>query len=444
MSKYLVVGNGAREHAVAWTLSRNSEVHIMPGNPAMVLSGICVKGNQLDFDAIAKYALENGIHSIVPGPELPIVKGISDALTPKGLFVFGPSAKAAQLEGSKAFAKDFMKRNGIPCAQSASFSSANEALQFIKTYSFPLVIKVDGLAAGKGVMIVESMYEAENALHAIFDENKFGDSGKTVVIEEFLVGKELTVMAITDGNTIKPLLPSRDHKRLEDGDKGPMTGGMGAFCPVPDAGSDALNLIKTEIIEKTLAGIQKEGLEYKGAIYCGLMLTASGPKVLEYNCRFGDPEAQVVLPMLQTPLAEIIEAVKEQRLDKLPLVFRRGFSACVVLASPGYPNNPVLGKQIYGLEKAQTFQNGAVFAAGVTEENGKLLTSGGRVFSCMGMGQTIRQALGRAYSLSSLVDFEGKQMRGDIGGRYGRGKTSIGNLRLKIRFGSLRRSNKGS
>lgn len=444
MNRYLVVGSGAREHAIAWALSRNSEVHIMPGNPAMALSGICVKGNQLDFETIAKYASDNAIKSIVPGPELPIVKGISDALTPKGFFVFGPSAKAAQLEGSKAFAKDFMKRNGIPCAQSASFSSQSEALQFVKTHDFPLVIKVDGLAAGKGVMIVESMYEAENALHAIFSENKFGDSGRTVVIEEFLVGKELTVMAITDGNTIKPLLPSRDHKRLEDGDKGPMTGGMGAFCPVPDVGSDALGVIKTEIIEKTLAGIQKEGLEYKGAIYCGLMLTTAGPKVLEYNCRFGDPEAQVVLPMLQTPLSEIIEAVKDQRLDKLPLVFRRGFAACVVLASQGYPNNPVLGKQVFGLEKAQTFQNGAVFAAGVAEENGKILTSGGRVFSCMGMGQTIRQALGRAYSLSTLVDFEGKQMRGDIGGRYGRGKTSIVNLRLKIRLGSLRRGNKGS
>ncbi|HOU08135.1 MAG TPA: phosphoribosylamine--glycine ligase [Caldisericia bacterium] len=430
---YLVLGNGAREHAICWALSKNSDVHAMPGNPGMILDADIVSGNPMNFGEVASVAKKLSCSAVFAGAELPLVEGITDALASEGIFVFGPSKEGAMLEGSKAFAKDFMKRNGIPCADHQTFDNEKEAMDFVSKHPFPLVIKVDGLASGKGVHIVEDLREAEIAIKAILSEKTYGESGRVIVIEEFLVGKELTVMAFTDGKVIKMLPPSRDHKRLEDGDKGPMTGGMGSYCPVPDADPGLLEKIKTDIVEKTLVGLQKESIDYKGVIYCGLMLTGEGPKVLEYNCRFGDPEAQVVLPMLQTPLSAVVEAVKEGELERLPIVAKKGFAACVVLASEGYPGKPVVGLPVGGFNKAQTIENVLVFAAGIGGEPGKLVTSGGRVVSCVGLGSTLRMALGRAYSLAGIVDFKGKQFRGDIGGRYARGRTSIVDLRLKIR-----------
>ncbi len=441
--KYLVVGNGAREHAICWGLSKTSDVYALPGNPGMAKHARLIKGIPGDFDFVAQTARELGVSAVVAGPEQPLVEGIQNALKEKGIFVFGPSKKGARLEGSKTFAKDFMKRHGVPCASNASFDNLAEAIKFVNGHDFPLVIKVDGLAAGKGVHIVEDLREAETVLNGILSENTFGQAGRVVVIEEFLVGKELTVMAITDGKSYKVLPPSRDHKRLEDGDKGPMTGGMGSYCPVPDLDLETFDRIKKEIVERTIIGFQKEGMDYKGIIYCGLMLTKKGPKTLEYNCRFGDPEAQVVIPTLATPLSEIIEATKDGSLGSLPVVFKRGFSACVVLASEGYPVAPVVGMPIHGFEKAQgTDEESVVFSAGVGGEPGRLVTTGGRVLSCVGFGKTMRQALGRAYKLTTLVGFEGMQMRGDIGGRYARGKTSIVNVRLQIGPRGLRRGDK--
>jgi len=439
--RYLVVGSGGREHAIAWKLSQDSEVFVLPGNPGMALDAQLVSGDASDFSFIAQKARELEVSAVVAGPEAPLVAGIYDELKKEGIYVFGPSKQGAMLEGSKAFAKDFLVRHNIPTAQAQSFDDEQKALEFVKTHQFPLVIKFDGLAAGKGVHIVESMYEAETVLHGIMSENMFSKTNSKVVIEEFLVGKELSVLTVTDGKSIKMLPFSRDHKQLEDGNKGPMTGGMGAFCPVPGIDSETERRIKEEIVDRTLEGIKKDGLDYKGILYCGLMLTNDGPKVIEYNCRFGDPEAQIVLPMVENSLSEIIEAVKTQTLEKIEIQQKHGFASCVVLASKGYPTKNEVGKVITGLDKAADTPHTKVFIAGAKESNGNLLTAGGRVLACCGFGNTLRQSLGRAYTLTTIVDFEGKQFRGDIGGRYARGRTSILNIRFKIRFGGSKKGN---
>jgi len=425
----LVIGSGAREHAIAWAISKNAQAAVLPGNPGMAMHAQVLGGSASDFEHIYNVATGRKIEYVIVGPETPLCNGLADFLIERGLKVFGPKKQGATLEGSKAWAKDFMCRNDIPQAGFESFQSASEAIEFVKKHEFPQVIKMDGLASGKGVHIVEDFREAEIVIKAILSENKFGQSGKTIVIEEFLTGKELTVMFLTDGRVAKPLLPARDHKRLEDGDKGPMTGGMGAFSPVPDVDSQTLNHVKVDIIDRTLAGLQKESIDYQGVVYCGLMLTKSGPKVLEYNCRFGDPEAQVVLSQLSTPLSEIIDAVTSKELDKIPIVFKQGFSACVVIASEGYPIKPIIGREIFGFEQVSNLPNAVTFSAGVGQESGKLYTDGGRVFSCVGFGPTLRMALGRAYGMVGNINFEGMIYRGDIGGRFGRGRTSMVSLR---------------
>ncbi len=442
--KYLIIGSGGREHALARSIGKCAECFVLPGNPGMVQDAQIISGNASDFEFVAGKAKELDVSAVIVGPEVPLCDGIADYLESKGIFVFGPKKGGAKLEGSKIFAKDFMKRHSIPTADSESFSSEETAMEFVKKHDFPIVIKVDGLAAGKGVHVVDNMFGAETVLHGIFSDGKFGVAGKKIIVEEFLVGKELSVLAITDGKTIKPLPPSRDHKQLGDGNKGPMTGGMGAFCPVPGIGSETYSRIKNEILDRTLDGLKKDGIDYRGVVYCGLMLTKSGPKVLEYNCRFGDPETQVVLPQLATPFPDIIEAVKNQTLDALEIKAKRGFSACVVLASEGYPVKTKIGYEITGIEKAREQTKSEVIFAGVAEQSGKLVTSGGRVLACVGSGKTLRQALGRAYRLTSIIDFKGRQMRGDIGGRYARRSSSIVNLRLKIRLRRSQKSNRRS
>ncbi|MEZ4812967.1 MAG: phosphoribosylamine--glycine ligase [Caldisericia bacterium] len=323
--KYLVIGSGGREHAIAWALSRDSESYVLPGNPGMVQDAQTVSGNPNDFEFVAKKAKELEIDTVVIGPEDPLCAGIADVLEKHGLKVFGPKKTASKLEGSKVFAKEFMKKHGIPTANSEVFSNEKDALEFIKKLIFPVVIKVDGLAAGKGVQIVYNMFDAESVLHGIFSDCKFGASGEQIVIEEFLVGKELSILGVTDGNVIKPLPHSRDHKQLLDGNRGPMTGGMGAFCPVPGISSELFETIRTTILEKTLEGLKKDGIPYKGVIFFGLMLTDDGPKVLEYNCRFGDPETQVVLMQIETPLSEIVDAVVDEKLSDLEIKVKKGF-----------------------------------------------------------------------------------------------------------------------
>lgn len=428
---YLVIGSGGREHALAWALSKTDRVFVTPGNPGMTDVAMIARTSH-DFESVATFAMTHNIRTVVIGPEAPLVAGMTDYLREKGLNVFGPSRQAAQLEGSKAFAKDFMVRHGIPTAQSQTFDNSNDAVKFVKSHDFPLVIKVDGLAAGKGVHIVEDMREAEIVINAILSDNTFGDAGRKVVIEEFLVGRELSMLVLTDGKSFVPLVPSRDHKQLEDGNKGPMTGGMGAYAPVPDLDSFTYDRIIKEVVRPSVEGIGKDGFNYRGVLYCGLMLTKSGPKVLEYNCRFGDPEAEVVIPMIKTPLSRIVDAVSEGELKDLKVDYNPGFAACVVLASEGYPAKPKTGKIIEGVEKAREMRNGILFASGVVLENDKLVTSGGRVLTCVGTANTLRMALGRAYAMTRLVNFQGSQMRGDIGGRYARGRTTIMALRRGI------------
>jgi phosphoribosylamine--glycine ligase len=380
---------------------------------------------QPDFESVANFVRDSNIKTVIIGPEAPLVAGMSDFLRSKGINVFGPSRQAAQLEGSKDFAKEFMKRHNIPTAQSQTFDNANEALDFVKKHDFPLVIKVDGLAAGKGVHIVEDMREAEIVINAILSENAFGEAGRKVVIEEFLVGKELSMLVLVDGKTFVPLIPSRDHKQLEDGNKGPMTGGMGAFTPVPDLDSTTYRKIIDEVVAPSFEGIKKDGFDYRGVLYCGLMLTKSGPKVLEYNCRFGDPEAEVVIPMFKTPFARIADAVASGELREIKVECNSGFAACVVLASEGYPNRPLTGRKIIGIDRAREMKNSMLYACGVAKENDHFITAGGRVFTCVGMAGTLRLALGRAYAMTHVLNFQGMQMRGDIGGRYARGRTTI-------------------
>lgn len=425
---YLVIGSGGREHALAWAVAQTGKVFVCPGNPGM--EDVAFNANiQPEPESIASFATEKGISTVIIGPEAPLCSGMSDFLRAKGINVFGPSKQAAQLEGSKGFAKDFMNRHNIPTALSQTFDNANEALKFIRSHDFPLVIKVDGLAAGKGVHIVEDLREAEIVINAILSENAFGEAGRKVVIEEFLVGRELSMLVLTDGKTFVPLSPSRDHKQLEDGNKGPMTGGMGAFTPVPDLDSFTYNRIISEVVKPSIAGIAKDGFDYRGVLYCGLMLTKTGPKVLEYNCRFGDPEAEVVIPMIKTPMTEIVDAVSTGELSKVKVEFHNGFAACVVLASEGYPNKPITGRQIFGIDKARQMKNSLLFASGVGLKEDHFVTSGGRVLTCVGMASTLRQALGRAYAMTRVVTFEGMQMRGDIGGRYARGRTTIMTIR---------------
>lgn len=430
---YLVLGKGGREHALAWKLSEYSDCYTLPGNPGMSLDTQLIQGNPSDFEFVAKKAKELGVSAVVVGPEAPLCDGIVDYLRDKGIFAFGPGRDGARLEGSKAFAKDFMNRHSIPTADSQSFSSKQSALEFIEDNGFPVVIKLDGLASGKGVTIAENIYDAQVTLHAIFDDYKASNSTRKVIVEEYLTGKELSVLAVTDSKVIKTFLPSRDHKQLCDGNKGPMTGGMGAYCPVPDIDSNTYRIIKEVIVERTLQGLKDDGIDYRGVIYFGLMITTDGPKVLEYNCRFGDPEAQVVLSRLKTPLHHIVEAVKHQTLDSLEIKSHNGFSACVVLASQGYPKETKTGMVIQGVENARKYPHSRIFYAGVARQMGKLVTSGGRVLACVGNGRTLRQALGRAYLMTSRIKFAGRQFRCDIGGRYARGRTSMLNLRFKVR-----------
>jgi phosphoribosylamine---glycine ligase len=421
---YLIIGSGGREHAIAWAMCQTDRVYVCPGNPGMEDVAAIAK-IQSDPQSVASFALEHDIHAVIIGPEAPLCSGMSDFLRAKGINVFGPSMQAAQLEGSKGFAKDFMARHGIPTAQSQTFDNANEALNFLRSHDFPLVIKVDGLAAGKGVHITEDLREAEIVINAILSENAFGEAGRRVVIEEFQVGRELSMLILTDGKTFVPLSPSRDHKQLEDGNKGPMTGGMGAFTPVPDLDSFTYNRIISEVVKPSIEGLGKDCFDYRGVLYCGLMLTKTGPKVLEYNCRFGDPEAEVVIPMIKTPFAEIVDAVAQRELSKVKVEFNQGFAACVVLASEGYPNKPITGRTIHGIDKAREMRGGLLFASGVGKQDDHFITLGGRVLTCVGMANTLRLALGRAYAMTRVVGFEGMQMRGDIGGRYARGRTTI-------------------
>ncbi len=414
----LVVGGGGREHALAWALSRSDRVRqifVAPGNAgtAGIATNVPISDN--DIPALVAFSQEQQIGLTVVGPEVPLAAGIVDAFQKAGLAIFGPTQAAAQLEASKAFAKDFMQRYHIPTAAYAAFEDYEAAVAYVREASRPLVVKADGLAAGKGVLMCQTAGEAISALSQIMNEGVFGAAGSQVVIEEWLQGPELSVLAFSDGHTVAVMPPARDHKRAYDHDQGPNTGGMGAYAPAPDSTPAFIETIRQTILQPAIDGMAADGSPYVGILYAGLMLTPDGPRALEFNCRFGDPETQVILPLLETDLVDIFTACIAGRLSTLDLRWKAGACATVVLASPGYPNSYPVNLPISGLESAANEADVIVFHAGTGDQNGQVVTTGGRVLAVSGIGADLPAALSRSYAAIEQIQFEGMHYRRDIG-----------------------------
>ncbi|HEY9462603.1 MAG TPA: phosphoribosylamine--glycine ligase [Vicinamibacterales bacterium] len=418
--KILVIGSGAREHALAWKLSREPGVDAVicaPGNPGIASAARCLPADVSAPAQLLAIAESQGVDLTVVGPELPLSRGVVDAFTAAGRAIVGPTRAAAALEWSKAFAKDFMARHRVPTAAFRVCESADEALTIIRRgeFTFPLVLKADGLAAGKGVVIAEDAATAEAVVGAMMIDRRFGDAGSRVVLEEFLVGQEASYFVLADGTNFVLLGSAQDHKRIFDDDRGPNTGGMGAFAPSPLITEDMSRRVCDEIVSPVLAGMDHEGHPYRGFLYVGLMLTADGPKVIEFNVRFGDPEAQVVLPMLDEDLGWLLGEAATGALPSRPARFRREPHVGVVLAAGGYPDSPETGKAIDGLDAASNVSGAIVFHAGTAKRDGRLVTAGGRVLTVVGRSTTYKDAIDTAYAAASRIHFEGMQYRRDIG-----------------------------
>ena len=421
--KVLVIGNGGREHALAWKLLQSDQIEqvvCVPGNGGTATMQGCqnLSLGVDDFAGISEYAVANSISLVVVGPEVPLAEGITDYLQNQGLMVFGPNKAGAQIEASKAWAKALMAEAGVPTAKAAVFTEAVSAKAYIYDQGAPIVIKADGLAAGKGVTVAETIAEAEAAIEAIF-QGQFGSAGNSVVIEECLLGQEVSILALTDGLTIRPLLPAQDHKRVGEGDTGDNTGGMGAYAPAPIATAELMARVQTEVLERTISALQVRGIDYRGILYAGLMITPDGDfRVLEFNCRFGDPETQVILPLLETPLEDLILACIEQRLgDMPPIAWKQGAAATVVAASGGYPGEYIKGKVINGLVAAD-MAGATVFHAGTKlNADQEIITDGGRVLNVTGLGANFQEALAQAYAGIKEIEFDQMYYRRDIGYR---------------------------
>lgn len=412
----LVVGSGSREHALTWALSHSpsiTDLWALPGNPGIASLAQTIDLSVGDVRGIADWAVDHAIDLVVVGPEAPLAAGLADLLIERGIPVFGPTRAAAELEWSKAFAKEFMRRHAIPTAPFGVFSDFDAAQNFVRESSYPLVIKADGLAAGKGVTICNSVTEAEEAIRAALVDRVFGKAGDDVVIESFLDGDELSVIALVDGKRMVVLPPARDYKRLRDGGEGPNTGGMGSYAPVPDLAPGLLRQIQETILQPVVDGMLNEDRPFRGALYAGLMLTPAGPRVLEFNCRFGDPETQVLLPLLDCDLAVILLDCATGRLEIDTLPIRPLAAVCVVLAARGYPERPRAGDVIVGVDEAIA-QGTLVFQAGTALRDEALVTHGGRVLSVVGLDADLSDAAARAYAGVDHIRFEGKQFRGDI------------------------------
>ncbi len=417
--KILVVGGGGREHTIVWKLSRSPHVdtiYAAPGNAGIAGLGECVPIGAEDKKALLEFAREKKVDLTVVGPEAPLVSGIVDMFRGEGLRIFGFDSKGALLEGSKVWAKQFMEKYNIPTGGFAVFDNHCAAHNAIDTGKPPFVIKADGLAAGKGVLICRTIEEARDAVETVMQERKFGTAGSRIVFEEFLEGSELSVLAVFDGKDYRLFVPSQDHKRAFDGDKGPNTGGMGAYAPVPVLDHVLEEKIRIEIIERTLSGIQSEKVEGAGVVYFGLMLTPAGPKVLEYNCRFGDPETQVILPLLKTDLFEVLYEATENNLESVDFENSDEVCTCVVIASGGYPGKYEKGLEIFGISEAEE-AGCAVFHAGTAIENGRTVTSGGRVLGVTATAPTLREAIDKAYAGVDRISFENCFSRRDIAWR---------------------------
>ena len=418
--KVLLVGGGGREHALAWKLAQSprlTRLYAAPGNPGIAAHADCVPVRDTDLDGLVALARRERVELAVIGPEVPLSLGLRDRLSDAGVPVFGPSQSAARLESSKAFAKDLMARYGIPTARFRVFQDADAARRFCRELGAPLVIKADGLAAGKGAMVCATLPEADAAIRLCLDEDAFGAAGRTVVVEEFMTGEEASFFVITDGASALPLPAAQDHKAIFDDDRGPNTGGMGAYTPAPVMDEAMTGRVMEEIVTPTLAAMAKEGAPYAGVLFVGLMIGPDGPRVVEFNCRFGDPECQAILPRLDEDLLPVFEAVASGRGLPASLRWRREASVCVVLASPGYPGTPRAGLPIEGVEAAAALPGVNVFHAGTALRDGALLTAGGRVLGVQTLGGDIRAAMERAYDAVGRIRFEGMQFRHDIGRR---------------------------
>ncbi len=416
--KVLVIGGGGREHAIVWKLAQSDKVdriYCAPGNGGISELAECVDIGVMDFDKQTAFAKENNIDLTVVAPDDPLAAGAVDAFEAAGLKAFGPNKAAAIIEGSKAFSKDLMKKYGIPTAAYEIFDSSSAAIDYIKSRNqFPVVVKADGLALGKGVIIAKSLEEAETAVHDIMDDKIFGAAGGKVVIEEFLTGPEISVLAFTDGKTMKPMVSAQDHKRAYDNDEGPNTGGMGTFSPSRVYTCEVADECMNNIFLPTMNAMNAEGRTFKGVLYFGLMKTADGVKVIEYNCRFGDPETQVVLPRLKTDLFDIMSAVVDERLSDIEIEWSDEACVCVVMASGGYPKPYQKGYKIDGIKQAESL-GATVFHAGTKLDGADVLTNGGRVLGVTAMGETLDEAIKKAYGYVDVIHFKDAHFRHDIG-----------------------------
>ena len=413
----LIIGSGGREHAIAWKVKQSPrlrKLYIAPGNAGTEACGENVPVNVNDHAAVIRFCKEAQIDLVIVGPEIPLAAGLADSLSESGIRCFGPNQAAAQIEASKVFAKDFMTRYYIPTARYAAFTQLKEAIRYLESLDYPVVIKASGLAAGKGVILPDTVEEAKSTLEAILLNKAFGDAGNEVVIEERFVGQEVSLMAFSDGTSIVPMIPAQDHKRLLDGDKGPNTGGMGAYAPAPIFTAELMDEAVGRILMPAIDGLRREGTPFVGVLYAGLMITSSGLRVLEFNCRFGDPETQSVLPLLETDLLDIAEACTNGTLANTAIRWKVGAAVCVVLASHGYPEKAVSGKQ---LTLGMLPENVVCFQAGTKTENGNVITAGGRVVGLTAWADTIETAVDTVYSGMENVWFDGMQYRKDIAQR---------------------------
>ena len=417
--KVLVVGSGGREHAIVTSVAKSprvDKIYCAPGNAGIAALAECVPIGAMEFDKLVIFAKEKEIDFTIVGMDDPLVGGIVDVFEAEGLRVFGPKKNAAILEGSKAFSKDLMKKYNIPTAAYENFTDPKTAIAYLEQAKFPIVLKADGLALGKGVLICENLDEAKAGVKEIMEDKKFGASGNTMVIEEFMTGREVSVLSFVDGKTIKIMSSAQDHKRAKDGDQGLNTGGMGNFSPSPFYTEEVDDFCKKYIYQATVDAMAKEGRPFTGVIFFGLMLTEDGPKVLEYNARFGDPEAQVVLPRMKNDIIDVMEACVDGKLDTIDLQFEDNAAVCVVLASDGYPVSYEKGFEIKGLENFDGKDGYYCFHAGTKfDENGKIVTNGGRVLGVTAKGATLKEARANAYAATEWVDFANKYMRHDIG-----------------------------
>lgn len=416
--KILVVGGGGREHTIAWKLLQSTKVkkvYCAPGNGGTAQIAQNVPIGIFDFAAMAQFVKDEGIDLTVVGPEDPLLEGIVDFFQERNLPIYGPNQKAAMIEGSKSFAKSLMKRYGIPTSAYESFLDYESASAYVREQGAPIVVKADGLAAGKGVVVAETVEEAEEALRQIMQESVFGEAGARVVIEECMFGEELSLLSFVDGETVKPMITSQDHKRIFNDDRGPNTGGMGTYAPVPQMSDELVAEIVKTIVQPMASGMAKDGIPFKGILYTGLMITEQGPKVVEFNARFGDPETQVILPLLETDLLDIFVGTINGELAAVDVTWKEGSAVCVVMAAPGYPGEYPKGALIHGLDQANA--GAPVFHAGTKETEEGIVTNGGRVLGVVATGTDLAQARETAYAKVQAISFDGAQYRTDIAAR---------------------------